>query len=128
MQNQARLSAASRDPTYVYSAPFKLQRAVVANVAKLAVLLDVRGLELEQAVCSMLLPLLHAGQPAQLQLLSVQALGQCALIDPDVVWLALNYVLPVKVPQHPLQHIGKCEQQQLTEPTRSQLEQLIESV
>jgi hypothetical protein len=80
--------------TYVYSHAFKLQCSILRNVDKMSVLFEFKGVELEEIIDSIILRYLDKRQPKKLQLLAIEALKNCALIDSDVVWLCLHYILP----------------------------------
>lgn len=95
MSEQAKLSAAHhKDATYVYSHSFKLQCAILDNIDKLCIVLDLKQIELEMCIESTVLGYLDHKQPRKIQLLALNALKNCALIDADVVWLCLHYVIP----------------------------------
>jgi len=79
--------------TYVYSHAFKLQCSILSNVDKMSVLLELKGVELEQIIDSVVLRYLDKRQPKKLQFLATEALKNCSLIDSDVVWLCLHYIL-----------------------------------
>ena len=95
MRDQAKHSAnCSKDATYIYSQAFKLQCAVLVNIDKICVCMDVREAQLEQLIDSIVLVYLDKRQPKRLQLLATDALRHFALIDADTVWLCHIYVLP----------------------------------
>ena len=82
------------DATYVYSHLFKLQTAILAYIDKMCILLEIKEIELENVIDSIILKYLDERQPRKLQMLAVSALKNCSLIDSDVVWLSLHYVIP----------------------------------
>ena len=43
---------------------------------------------------SIILKYLDERQPVKLQLLALNAIKNCSLIDSDVVWLSLHYIIP----------------------------------
>jgi hypothetical protein len=93
MFEQARASA-GQDATYAYTSVFKLQAAVLMHIDKMCILFDVKELDLEFVVERIVLGYLDRKQPRRLQALAVEGLRNLALIDPDVVWVCLHYVLP----------------------------------
>ncbi|CAF0854331.1 unnamed protein product [Brachionus calyciflorus] len=102
MREQAKVSGRSSkieggnlgDATYIYSHAFKLQCKILSNLDKMCVLFEIKEIELENLIDSCILVYLDKLQPKKLQLLALNACKSCALIDPDVVWLSLHYVLP----------------------------------
>ncbi|RNA26019.1 TELO2-interacting 1 -like protein [Brachionus plicatilis] len=84
------------DATYVYSHAFKLQSSILANLDKMCILFEIKDLELETLVDSCVLVYLDSMQPRKLQYSALEACKNCALIDADVVWLSLHYVIPFK--------------------------------
>ena len=102
MTEQAKVSANANkkgvhsiaDPTYIYSHPFKLQNAVLTNLAQMAVLFEIKELELEKFIDSSILVYLDRNQPKGLQSLALDAISNCALVDSDIVYVCLHYILP----------------------------------
>lgn len=94
MTEQSKQSAKGDNPTYIYTQIFKLQCAVLINMDKLCVIMDIKEMELESLLEAIVLPYLDKRQPKRLQSLSVDSLQNYALIDPDTVWLSLHYVIP----------------------------------
>lgn len=96
MSEQAKVSAKSNlnDPTYVYSHAYKLQCAILMHIDKMCVLFEIKELELESLIESVVLVYLDKKQPKKLQSLALQAVQNCSLIDSDIVWICLHYVLP----------------------------------
>lgn len=93
-QSKQSISSATRNPTYVYSAAFKLQCTVLANIDKICVVIQITQLELELVLDAIVFTCLDRRQPKRLQSLALNALRHCALVDPDVVWLSLLRVIP----------------------------------
>ena len=62
----------------------------------MCILFEIRDLELENLIDSCILVYLDSLQPKKLQDLALEACQSCALIDADVVWLSLHYVLSFK--------------------------------
>lgn len=100
MREQSKQSSNSvskiKNPTYVYSQVFKLQCAVLANIDKICVVVEIKQIELENVIDSIVLTCLDKRQPKRLQSLAVEAMKNCALVDPDTVWLCLLYVIPFR--------------------------------
>lgn len=95
MADQAKISMRnSTDPTYTYSHSFKLQQAILKNLDQMCVLFEVKELELEHLIESSILAYLDKRQPKKLQSAALRALENCALVDPDLVWLSMHYVIP----------------------------------
>ncbi len=93
--NQSLRTHANRtDTTYIYSHAFKLQCAILANIDQMCVMFEMRSLDLESVIEACVLVYLDRRQPRKLQCLAVQALVNCSLIDSDLVWMCLHYVLP----------------------------------
>ena len=82
------------DPTYIYSHAFKLQYSILCNIDKMCILFDIKELELENVIESILVSCLDRRQPKRLQIQAASSIKNCALIDSDIVWLCLHYVLP----------------------------------
>jgi hypothetical protein len=93
MFEQSRLSM-NHDQTYIYTNIFKLQVSILTNIDKMCILFDIKDLDLEFIVERMILNHLDRRQPKRLQLLAVDALRNMALIDSDIVWMCLHFVLP----------------------------------
>ena len=81
------------DTTYVYSHSFKLQASILGNIDKMCILFEIKEIELENLIDSIILKYLDEKQPNKLQRLALSALKNCAMIDADVVWLCLHYVI-----------------------------------
>ena len=104
MSDQAKLSLKSKkdddsnlndiDSTYIYSHLFKLQASILANIDKMCILFEIKETELENLIDSIILKYLDERQPVKLQYLALNAIKTCALIDADVVWLSLHYIIP----------------------------------
>lgn len=60
----------------------------------MCILFDIKELELENLITSSLFVYLDKRQPKKLQLLALKSIENCSLIDPDLVWLCLHYILP----------------------------------
>jgi len=60
----------------------------------MCVLFETRELDLENVIEACILVYLDKRQPKKLQYLAVQGLTNCSLIDSDLVWLCLHYILP----------------------------------
>jgi hypothetical protein len=82
------------DPTYVYSHAFKLQCGIMANLDKMCVLFEIRSVELEKLIETVMFAYLDKRQPKRLQSLTLDALRKCSLIDADTVWLCMHYLMP----------------------------------
>lgn len=96
MTDQAKQSqkASKLDTTYIYSHAFKLQYAILTNLDKMCILFEIKELELENFIEKSILMYLDKQQPKKLQQAALNALRNCSLIDPDLVWLCLHYVIP----------------------------------
>jgi TELO2-interacting protein 1 len=95
MQEQSTLSLKStKDATYIYSHAFKLQCAILSNLDKMCILYDIKEMELENVLTTSIFSYLDKRQPKKLQLLALNSIQNCSLIDPDLVWLCLHYILP----------------------------------
>jgi len=103
MQEQSKISLKSTkvstqsnigDPTYIYSHAFKLQCSILANISKMCCLFDVKELELEKVLTTSIFQYLDKRQPKKLQLLALASIENCSLIDCDIVWLCMHYILP----------------------------------
>ena len=93
MLEQAK-SSLTHDSTYIYTQIFKLQSSILTNIDKMCILFDVKEMDLEFIVETMVLSYLDKRQPKKLQSLAVEVLRNLSLIDSDIVWLCLHYVLP----------------------------------
>ena len=82
------------DSTYIYSHSFKLQASILSNIDKMCILFEIKEVELENLIDSIILKYLDERQPVKLQLLALNAIKTCSLIDSDVVWLSLHYIIP----------------------------------
>ena len=82
------------DSTYIYSHSFKLQASILTNIDKMCILFEIKEIELENLIDSILLKYLDERQPDKLQCLALNAIKTCSLIDSDVVWLSLHYIIP----------------------------------
>ena len=60
----------------------------------MCILFDIKELELENVIESILVSCLDRRQPKRLQIQAASSIKNCALIDSDIVWLCLHYVLP----------------------------------
>lgn len=101
----------SNPTTYVYSQAFKLQCAVLANIDKICVVVEIKQSELEAVIDAIVLECLDKRQPKRLQALACEAMRNCALIDPDIVWLCLFYVVPFRsLAAQWTQHAERAEQ------------------
>lgn len=96
MKQQAKISLNSiiNDSTYIYSHAFKLQESILTNIDKMCILLDIKEVELEAVINDIILTHLDKRQPKKLQRLAVDSVKNCSLIDPDIVWLSLHYIIP----------------------------------
>ena len=96
MNEQARqsLKTSTADTTYVYSHAFKLQCAVLENLDQMCVLFDIKEMELETIIETSVFVYLDKRQPKKLQILALNFLRNCSLIDADLVWLTLHYIMP----------------------------------
>jgi hypothetical protein len=95
-QSKLSLKASHTDTTYIYSHAFKLQLAILTSLDQMSVIFEIKELELELLIESCILMYLDKRQPKKLQLAAVQAIKNCSLIDSDLVWLCLHYVMPVE--------------------------------
>ena len=95
MHDQAK-SSLNHDSTYIYTNIFKLQASILTNVDKMCILFDVKELDLEFIIEMIVLSYLDKRQPKKLLSLAIESLRNLSLIDSDVVWLSLHYVLPFK--------------------------------
>lgn len=93
-QSKISLNFSINDPTYVYSQAYKLQTSILTNIDKMCILLDIKEIELEVVINDIVLTHLDKRQPKKLQILAVDSIKNCSLIDPDIIWLCLHYVLP----------------------------------
>ena len=137
MNEQARLSlkTSGADTTYVYSHAFKLQCAVLENIDQMCVLFDIKEMELEHIIETSVFVYLDKRQPKKLQILALNFLRNCSLIDADLVWLVLHYIMPFAslnarntdklVYSNAIKH--KCELQ-MSEETLVCLKELFESL
>ncbi len=82
------------DSTYIYSHSFKLQASILSNIDKMCILFEIKEVELENLIDSIMLKYLDERQPVKLQSLALNAIKTCSLIDSDVVWLSLHYIIP----------------------------------
>jgi hypothetical protein len=98
MQEQSVISFRSTrgtgDPTYVYSHAFKLQSAILSSLDKICILFDIKEMELENVITTSVSVYLDKRQPKKLQLLALKSIQNYALIDPDLIWLCLHYIMP----------------------------------
>jgi hypothetical protein len=97
MSEQAKLSGqltSSDSAAYVYSHAFKLQASILSNIAQMSIFLEIKETQLEILIDSIILKYLDERQPIKLQKLAMSAIRNCALIDADVLWLCLHYVMP----------------------------------
>ena len=95
MHEQSKLSS-NQDAAYVYTQVFKLQVSILTNVDKMCILFEIKDLDLECIIETIVLNHLDKRQPKKLQMLAVDALQNMSLIDSDIVWLCLHYILPVE--------------------------------
>jgi hypothetical protein len=96
MREQAKLSAKSfdnADSTYIYTQAFKLQSTILSHIDKWSILFDIKQIELEHLIEATIIPYLNVKQPKKLQSQAVTALVNCSLLDADIVWLCLHYII-----------------------------------
>ena len=60
----------------------------------MCILYDIKEMELENVLTTSIFSYLDKRQPKKLQLLALNSIQNCSLIDPDLVWLCLHYILP----------------------------------
>lgn len=106
---QSLVSSSSAATTYVYSQAFKLQCAVLANIDKICVVVEIKQMELEWVLDSIVVPCLDKRQPKRLQALAVDAMRTCAYVDADTVWLVLLCLLPFRTAQMRDVYVSECE-------------------
>lgn len=133
LSEQAKLSikASHTDTTYVYSHAFKLQLAILTNLDQMSVIFEIKELELENLIESCILMYLDKRQPRKLQVAAVRAIKNCSLIDSDLIWLCLHYVMPAeditKLTGYS-RNIKRKYEFNLSDEVRSQLTELFQSL
>lgn len=81
------------DPVDMYTQSFKFQQALLSTIDKWCILFDIKECDLEYVIETCVCFYLDKRQPSQLQHLATEAIRNMANIDPDIVWLSINYLI-----------------------------------